>query len=78
MSGNEFEKPRKICSFVIVYQAGERDYMKAKIHKICESFNCQKFELPQSKSDFKTKLIDLEADLATTKSTLNMTKTNIE
>jgi len=52
--------------------------VKTKINKISESFGAKRYDLPSGNSDFNAKLIDLEEEQNTVKSTLSLTKKNIE
>ena len=63
---------------MIVYQAGEREMIKSKVQKICESFGANRFELPADSYEFKAKQASLQSDKLDTQATATLTKKSIE
>mmetsp|Transcript_20061 Transcript_20061/g.17151 ORF Transcript_20061/g.17151 Transcript_20061/m.17151 type:complete len:282 (+) Transcript_20061:55-900(+) len=42
--------------FLIVYQGGQHDMLKAKLNKICDSFGASKYGIPEDSGSFNKKL----------------------
>lgn len=60
-ASKDVQQPRTV--FMIVYSGGGSDFMRQKLNKICDSFNCSKFMLPEDPQGLITKALDLDHQL---------------
>jgi hypothetical protein len=60
--------------YVVTFQ--ETPILREKIHRICDSFHSERFELP--KGSFASKIYDIEKKITETQNIMNITKTEIK
>ncbi|CAD8150157.1 unnamed protein product [Paramecium octaurelia] len=77
LNQNNASQPR--CLFVIVYPgAEESSSFRMKLMKVCDSFNRQRIEYPNSMDEMQKKMIELSQQLQEAKNLIEMTKQQLE
>ncbi|CAD8160401.1 unnamed protein product [Paramecium octaurelia] len=77
LNQNNTSQPR--CLFVIVYPgAEESSSIRMKLMKVCDSFNRQRIEYPNSIDQLQKRMIDLTQQLQEAKNLIEMTKKQLE
>lgn len=46
--------------FIVVYSGGSQNIIKAKLNRICDSFDASKFSLPRDASGYTKKIMEVE------------------
>lgn len=64
--------------FLIVYQGGSLDMMKAKLNRVCESFGASKYGIPEDPTAFNKKLVDIDGQLREAQNVINITQGQIK
>nr|QBH22568.1 V-type proton ATPase subunit a [Philasterides dicentrarchi] len=63
--------------FIIIYPRSSMDIIKNKLNRICDSFNCSKFGIPQYQAEYIDKLHEIEEQKKESASLVEMTKYNL-
>jgi len=64
--------------FLIVYQGGSFDMMKAKLNKICEAFGASKYGIPEESQAFNKKIQEIDGQIREAQNVLNITQGTIK
>ncbi|CAD8156140.1 unnamed protein product [Paramecium pentaurelia] len=75
-AAKNLEKQRTV--FLIVYTGGGQDFLRAKLNKICDSFNCAKFVLPDDPQLLVQKTLELDLSLDECDNLLRLTTVKIK
>ncbi|CAD8075273.1 unnamed protein product [Paramecium primaurelia] len=77
LNQNNTSSPR--CLYVIVYPgADESSSLKMKLLKVCDSFNRQRIEYPNSMDELQRKMMELNQQLLEVKNLIEMSKQQLE